>query len=359
MGEKQSPAPYGGFLEGWLEKRGGSKGGRRNWQKRYFVLTDEMVAYFTPKGELKGHIPLVFVTEVKNSPVKSRENCFSIEYDCTEMSKKDKTKKGVREIPIDCGDMNTKSRWIKYVDTIVKIYKLQHGNNMFTEYQTAVSERTLNIMKMGAQFFTNNHEFMKRLINENTKREWNEVVTPLLDALFNTLAEFVSAARDGTVKTTEAMNALLSPLEKMIGGIISRWGRLNDKGHGNEVDKMAPNLEALESAVHRMENVVVKFITDENERIKQEGIAKEKEKERLEQLKKQQEEQREELKKQREELARNPPPKPYNPLEDPNLSEFEKEVYRQKDKFGDVDELKDDDPNSNILKSLLDLQNLK
>jgi len=346
------------FLEGYLEKRGGSKGGRRNWQRRFFVLTDEAITYFTPKGELKGSIPLVLVTEVKNSPIKSRENCFLIEYDCTDMDKN--SKNGLREIPIDCIDTGTKNKWIKYVDTICKIYKLQKGNSMFTDYQNALAERTLHILKMAGALYSNNHEFLKRLVNDNAKREWNEAITPLIEPLFNTMDQFVGAARDGNFKSTEQMNQLLSPLEKMISGIISRWGRLNDKGHGNEVDKMSSNLEALESAVHRMENVVVKYINDTQTKMEEEALEKEKEKVKMEEIKIQQEKQQQEMKIQMEEQLKNAPPEPINPMDDPNLSDFEREIYKIKNQYGgDLDNMDEDDPNSNILNSLLVLKDLK
>jgi len=32
--------------QGYLKKQGGSEGGRKNWRKRYFVLTDQSLAYY-------------------------------------------------------------------------------------------------------------------------------------------------------------------------------------------------------------------------------------------------------------------------------------------------------------------------
>jgi hypothetical protein len=53
------------LLKGWLSKKGGTKGGRRNWTERYFVLRGETLTYYLSEGssgegeEMKGEITLL------------------------------------------------------------------------------------------------------------------------------------------------------------------------------------------------------------------------------------------------------------------------------------------------------------
>jgi len=231
---------------------------------------------------------------------------------------------------------------------------------MFSDHQTSLSDRALNLLKMGSQFFANNSEYLKRVVNVNTKKEWQDTTFPLLEPLFQLIEDTSGSARDGMFKSTELLNPKISPFEKMIGNVISKWGRLNEKGHGPEVDKMGPNLEALEGSVHRLENVVVKYINDTKEQERKDAENKRLMQEKMEKMKeeqiKEQERIKQLIKEQEEERIRNPPPP--DPLTDPNVSQFDKEVYKIKNQYGDVENIDTDDPNNNIMKSLLDLSSL-
>jgi len=227
---------------------------------------------------------------------------------------------------------------------------------MFTEYQYNMTERIIAFVKASGAFLTNNYEFNKRLVNASTKTEWNEVVVPFVDPFIHLIGEYAMVTRDGTLRTAEDVVGLLNPLEKIITNMINRWARLNEKGHGAEVDKMSQNLEALESQVHRLENVIVKFITDQKQAVvdKEKEIEKQKqanEKKQQEYLKLQQQQQS--LLTQQQNQQNNNVQKPEPPPKFKN--ELDKEIYEQKNKFKNVDE---NDPNASILKSLMDLNNL-
>jgi len=270
--------------------------------------------------------------------------------------KKKKAKKDVREIPIDCLDPQAKSRWLKFIEVVTKIYKLQKNNSMFTEYQTSLSERLLQALRAGSAFYSNNTEFVKRLVNENSKREWIEATNPLLDQYFTSLDEFISITRDGTIRTAEVGTEMLGNVEKQISSIISRWGRLNDKGHGPEVEKMGTNLEALESSFHRIENVVVKFIGDQQQLLAEKQQAAEKVKAKQQQLQQQQQQQQLQLQQQQMNNQAITTSKTVQPEIDPNMSQIDREIYQLKNEYGA--NLDTDDPNAAILNALLDLSDL-
>jgi len=134
---------------------------------------------------------------------------------------------------------------------------------LFNAYQSSLTERIYQILNASGGFFMNNFEFIKRLVSQPTKNEWMEVVVPLFEPLFNFLNRITFACRDATLRTSEDAMEHFGPLEKIIGTMITKWGRLNDKGHGPEVDKMSSCLEALESSVHRLENVVAPFVQEQ------------------------------------------------------------------------------------------------
>jgi len=254
---------------------------------------------------------------------------------------------------------------------------------LFSEYQNALAERTTAVLKTAGAFYSNNYEFLKRVMNENTKREWIEAVAPLLDQLFIALEEFIAAVRDGTMRSTGPMSTLLSPLEKTIGSIISKWGRLNEKGHGQEVDKMGSNLEAFESATHRLENLVVKFIADFQAKIQQEQEEKQKQQEQIQQLQLQQQQQIQQINQQQlnqqgqqgqqgqEQIIQTQPSQPPPPssnldilqqlddieVDSSNLSDLDKEIRKLSNQYGDKI-YNEDDPNATILNALLDLSKI-
>jgi len=269
-----------------------------------------------------------------------------------------------REIPIDCLTPESKTRWFKYTDAILKVYKLQKNNSMFSEIQTVLAERVLSIVRIGGTFFANNSEFLKRLVNPQSKTEWNEAVTPLLDVMFTLVIDGTACARDGTMGSIENLIVAVGPLEKLMGSIVSRWSRLNDKGHGPEVDKMGPNLENFESAIHRLENSLVKHVSDtkqgEIDRLanieKQKQLMEAKKIENAKLMKEREIAMQQQMKENNEYMLQQEREN-QKKKDDPfglDLS-FGGNVKRQMDQYGGLD---DKDPNSAILKSLMDLNNL-
>jgi len=268
-----------------------------------------------------------------------------------------KRKQDSLELPIDCLDPYVKQRWFKYLDTIVKVYKLQKNTSMFGEYQSALTERLVLLLRSSGAFYTNNAEFLKRLVNQNSKNEWNEAIGPMLDSIFRVLDEVNGCARDGMMRSAELTKESLKPLEKAVSNSIGRWGRLNDKGHGPEVDKMQQNLEAIESCVHRLENVLVDYIgkvKDEADKKKQmEEKQKEAEAKKIEQIQEYRKLQAEEQKKYAEQLAlQNKEPEFGS-----NVSDIDKKILTLNHQYNKQN-LDDDDPNAKIMNMLAGLSDL-
>jgi len=264
-------------------------------------------------------------------------------------------KVAVREIPIDCGTPELKTRWFKYIDTLVKTFKLTKNNTMFTEYQFNMTERIIAFVKAAGAFLTNNNEFIRRCVSQQTKTDWMEVVIPFIDPFIHLIGEYVMVTRDGTLRSAEDVVGLLNPVEKLITNMINRWARFTDKGHGPEVDKMSQNLENLESHIHRLENEICKFVSDQKQAIMDKEKDAEKKKQEAEVRKQEYEKMKQQqaiLIQQQEKEAKinnKPPPPPQF------KNELDREIYEQKNKYKGVN---DDDPNASILKSLLDLNNL-
>jgi len=317
-------------------------------------LNEEIIAYFTPRGEQKGTIPLQYINEIKEYSTKSRPNMFVLMVDCTYDKKR---KQDAIELPIDCVDPYVKQRWFKYIDTIIKVYKLEKNTSMFGAYQSSLTERLILLMRACGAFYTNNSEFLKRLVNQGSRTEWNEAVGPMLESVFNVMNEVNGCARDGNIRSAEITNEALKPLEKIISNAIGRWGRLNDKGHGPEVDKMQSNLEGIESCVHRIENVLVDFISKVKEEAENKRVMEEKQKEadakkqvQLQELRKQQ---IEEQKKYAEQVALQNKEPEY----DPNISDIDKKILSLSHKYKkqNIDE---EDPNAKIMNMLAGLTDL-
>jgi len=266
-------------------------------------------------------------------------------------------KSDIRYLPIDFQTPDNKARWFRVIDAIVKIYKLKKNNSMFNEYQNNLSERIYQILLTSAAFYSNNVEFMKRLVDQTAKTEWSEAFTPLLDPLFSFLGKITGAARDGTLRTSEDAMESFSPLEKIIGSMNTKWGRLNEKGHGPEVEKMSTNLEALESNVHRLENIVVPFVNDlKNAKknvvpqfINKPNFVQQPITNRQQPITNQQV-----VINQQVYIETQPPPEEIV-IDEDNMTEIEKQIYHQKQQYSNLDR---DDPNAAILNALMDLNDL-
>jgi len=295
------------------------------------------------------------VIEVKEIEFKGRTHCIQITIDSSD-DKKAKT--DMREIPIDCLNPEIKIKWFKTVDTISKIYKLRKDSHLFNPYQSSLTERIYQILNASGAFYLNNFEFVKRLVSQPTKNEWMEVVVPLIEPLFNFLNRITFACRDATLRTSEDAMEHFGPLEKIIGTMITKWGRSNDKGHGPEVDKMGSCLEAIESSVHRLENIVAPFVQEQKTLKKSNALTLI----------------NPTVAKVLNKVNEPPPnnlglsggqqivyiqqyaPEPEVVVDETNMTEIEKQLNRQKKEFSNLDV---DDPNAAILASLMDLDSLK
>ena len=69
-------------MKGWLQKKGGSKGGRRNWTRRWFVLTGNgELQYFKDPGDTKEKkaIPLADCSALRMTSHKDKVFCIAFE----------------------------------------------------------------------------------------------------------------------------------------------------------------------------------------------------------------------------------------------------------------------------------------
>jgi len=207
----------------------------------------------------------------------------------------------------------------------------------------------------------NNFEFVKRLVSQPTKTEWMEVVVPLFEPLFNFLNRITFACRDATLRTSEDAMEHFGPLEKIIGTMITKWGRLNDKGHGPEVDKMASCLETLESSVHRLENVVAPFVQEQKTLKKSNALTLinptvAKVLDRVNDPTPITNSGGVRLPQQQQQVVYIQQIEPEVVVDESRMTDIEKQIYRQKKEFSNLDV---DDPNASILSSLMDLDSLK
>eukprot|EP01130_Rhizamoeba_saxonica_P015950 TRINITY_DN7277_c0_g1_i1.p1 TRINITY_DN7277_c0_g1~~TRINITY_DN7277_c0_g1_i1.p1 ORF type:complete len:351 (+),score=58.96 TRINITY_DN7277_c0_g1_i1:8-1060(+) len=239
--------------QGYLLKKGGSKGGRRNWSNRFFVLSADSLRYYSEKGgTLKGEIALTEFVSATCFRLKNHPYCINLNT-------------GSRTFLIDISEENRRVEWLTAIRGIGGLWKYLSTPK--------VTGNTLGekIITLGKVLLDNILEVLDiaRDIDKQYEKDWRlEGFSDCVDNMVDNLFLFLVVSIDTKEKNydTASWGKFISSIDSFLRNMDLLVEKIDISLSPLNINEHYPNLKVTLKNMYRLFNSIHdKDTTDNND----------------------------------------------------------------------------------------------
>lgn len=260
-------APMSCFKEGFLEKKGGgtSKAGRRNWKKRWFVLTDKKLMYFTVSGEKKGELSLPrFISAEGANPLPTPEKDQKHPF-CFSFRAQNLTKKGrfVRVLLMEAGSKDVKEEWLRYLNAVGNVYIINSKSEQesYTQPQKSLCNLAMVHLTTSATFVIYGDRFIRDSPNKQAQEQMQEVLQKWTPLLICTIEAIVAEVKEATERNVKAVIENCSKFAKLLKVTSTVWSEVSEgQLIGETKTKVSAAIESMQKTLKELGEVCASLL---------------------------------------------------------------------------------------------------